>query len=143
MIISKCIIIILQADSEEYGWEYASLGRQTFHTTKGRFDVVRRRRHVRKLVNERPGAKAVFTSPAKTEGVKVVKYEDASSKDGRKKPQMPRMHLEFKGKAIIYKGQCTVPHLGLQNTKLSMSLQHLLLNQVACCIYYNYSCPNH
>ena len=95
----KCIIIILQqADPEEYGWEYASLGRHTFHTTKGKFDVDRRRRHVRKLVNEKPGAKAVFAL-GKTEDAKAVKDDD---KDGWKKVQVPRMHLEFKGKPHIW-----------------------------------------
>ena len=64
------------------------------------FDVVRRRRHVHKLVNERPGARPVFALPA---GPEVLKYDDASSKDGGKEPHMhvPRMHLEFKGKANV------------------------------------------
>ena len=89
--------MLQQADKEEYGWEYASLGRHTFHTTKGRFDVDRRRRHVRKLVNEKPGARAVFAL-GKTEDGKAVKDDD---KDGWKKLQVPRMHLEFKGKSYI------------------------------------------
>lgn len=101
----------LQVDLEEYGWEYASLGRHTFHTTKRRFDVDRRRRHVRKLVNEKPGAKAVFAPLGETEGVEVIKYDDASSKDKGKKRKVPRMHLEFKGEATILPSndkQCTV-----------------------------------
>lgn len=86
---------VLQEDPEEYGWEYSSLGRHTFHTTKSRFDVIRRRRHIRKLVNEKPGARAVFSKEDDTE-VQVVRL-DGPSKDEGKKPQVPRMHLEFKG----------------------------------------------
>ena len=46
----------------------------------------------------------MFALPGKTEGAKVVKYDDTSSKDGGKKPHVPRMHLEFKGKAAVVIG---------------------------------------
>ena len=108
----KCIILQEDQEDPEYGWEYASLGRRTFHTTKGMFDVVRRGRHVHKLVNERPGARPVFALPGKTdsEGAEVVTYDDASSKDGGKEPHVPRMHLEFKGKTMQCDRQCTILH---------------------------------
>ena len=90
-----CTVQVDKTDPE-YGWEYASLGRHTFHTTRGKFDVVRRRRHVRKLVNERPGAscRAVF---APVEDAKKKPKVFAPEEDAKKKPKVPRMHLEFKG----------------------------------------------
>ena len=125
---------VLQEDPKEYGWEYASatLGQYTFRTTKGRFDIIRRRRHVRKLINEKPGAissRAVFSKEeaeeAKHDGASQDKHDgpskdkrdgpskdkhdgpskdkhDDPGKDKGKKPRVPRMHLEFKGEATKF-----------------------------------------
>ena len=72
-----------------------------FHTTEGRFDVVRRRRYVRKLVSEKPGARAVFTLGKKDK--KKGKHDDHGDDGEKKKPhvQVPRMYVEFKGNTIM------------------------------------------
>ena len=70
------------------GWEYAPLGSESFHLTEGLFDFTRRRRYIRKLVNEVPGARAVFT---------FTEMKDKSSRDEERKEQVPRAHMEFKG----------------------------------------------
>ena len=70
------------------GWEYAPLGSESFHLTEGLFDFTRRRRYIRKLVNEVPGARAVFT---------FTEMKDKSSGDEERKEQVPHAHMEFKG----------------------------------------------
>ena len=75
------------------GWEYAPLGSESFHLTEELFDFTRRRRYVRRLINEEPGARAVFRLTKK-------KDKDKSSGDEDMKEQVPRAHMEFKGQEI-------------------------------------------
>ena len=70
------------------GWEYAPLGSDSFHLTKGLFDFTRRRRYVRRLVNEVPGARAVF---------RFTEKKGKSGEGEERKEQVPLAHLEFKG----------------------------------------------
>lgn len=44
----------------EEGWEYARLAHLTYHISEHRLDFARRRRWVRKLINVKPGERAVF-----------------------------------------------------------------------------------
>ena len=82
------------------GWEYAPLGSSSFHITEGRLDFARRRRYVRKLVNEKPGARAIFRFTGKTDKKKKKKKDDDDSDDEEKKQQVPRMYVDFKGKGL-------------------------------------------
>ena len=70
------------------GWEYAPLGSESFHLTEGLFDFTRRRRYVRRLINEVPGARPVFRFSEKKE---------KSGGDDERKEQVPLAHMEFKG----------------------------------------------
>lgn len=78
------------------GWEYAPLGSSSFHITEGRLDFARRRRYVRKLINEKPGARAVFKFTGKKDKKKKKKKDDDDS-DDEDKQQVPRMYVDFKG----------------------------------------------
>lgn len=42
------------------GWEYARLSHLTYHITEHKLDFSRRRRWIRKLINTKPGERAVF-----------------------------------------------------------------------------------
>lgn len=44
----------------EEGWEYARLPNLSYHTTEHTFDLARRRRYHRKLVNVDPGKPPIF-----------------------------------------------------------------------------------
>lgn len=87
-----------RAKAIKEGWEYAPLGSSSFHITEGRLDFARRRRYVRKLINEKPGARAVFRFTGKKDK-KKKKKDDDDSDDEEKKQQVPRMYVDFKGMA--------------------------------------------
>ena len=84
------------------GWEYAPLGSNSFHLTEGLFDFARRRRYVRRLINETPGARAVF---------RFTEKKDKSSEDEEKKQQVPCVHLEFKGNIVCIIDYCFNPSI--------------------------------
>lgn len=44
----------------EEGWEYARLPNLSYHTTEHTFDLARRRRFHRKLINVNPGKPPIF-----------------------------------------------------------------------------------
>ena len=96
------------------GWEYASLGSSSFHIPAGCFDLVRRRRYVRKLIRVEQGAgRAVFKpSSAKTKkGDKKKKKEDGEDHDECEGKQLvPRMYLHFKGIAAMVVAVCSCMH---------------------------------
>ena len=75
------------------GWEYAGIGSSSFHIMESQLDFTRRRRFVRKLINEKPGAKAVF------------RFIDEKEKDGdgshTYKQQVPHMYMTFKGETAF------------------------------------------
>ena len=98
-----CAALFLQqkrAKAMKEGWEYAPLGSSSFHITEGRLDFARRRRYVRKLVNEKPGARAVFRFTGKKDKKKKKKKDDDDSDDEEKKQQVPRMYVDFKGEPL-------------------------------------------
>ena len=57
----------------------------SFYLTEGLFDFSRRQRYIRRLINDVPGARAVFVFTKKSSG------------DEERKQQVPHVHLEFKG----------------------------------------------
>ena len=90
-----------RATAIKEGWEYAPLGSSSFHITEGRLDFARRRRYVRKLINEKPGARAVFRFTGKKDKKKKKKKkDDDDSDDEENKQQVPRMYVDFKGEII-------------------------------------------
>ena len=90
-----------RAKAIKEGWEYAPLGSSSFHITEGRLDFARRRRYVRKLINEKPGARAVFKFTGKKDKKKKKKKKDSDdSDDEESKQQVPRMYVDFKGEIV-------------------------------------------
>ena len=60
-------------------------------------DFARRRRYVRKLVNEIPGTRAVFRFTGKKDKKKKKKKDDDDDEEEERKQQVPRMYVDFKG----------------------------------------------
>ena len=56
---------------------------------------------MRKLVNEKPGARAVFRFTGKKDKKKKKKKDDDDSDDEERKQQVPRMYVDFKGEKIV------------------------------------------
>ena len=99
-----------RAKAIKEGWEYAPLGSSSFHITEGRLDFARRRRYVRKLINEKPGARAVFRFTGKKDKKKKKKKDDDDDDDEERKQQVPRMYVDFKGETLLlftkFQSQC-------------------------------------
>ena len=77
---------------------YSALGSNSYHLAEGFLDFSRRRRYVRKLVNETPGAKPLFKFTGKKDKKKKKKRDaDEDSDDEEKKQQVPLGYMQFKG----------------------------------------------
>ena len=101
------------------GWEYARLAHLTYHITEHRLDFARRRRWMRKLINTKPGERAVFrcvcvcaracvrvTLPVSIcsflgRREKKKKDKDDDEEEDVKKQQVPRMYLTFNGASSL------------------------------------------
>ena len=55
---------------------------------------------MRKLINEKPGARAVFRFTGKKDKKKKKKKDDDDSDDEERKQQVPRMYVDFKGEIL-------------------------------------------
>ena len=57
---------------------------------------------MRKLINEKPGARAVFRFTGKKDKKKKKKKDDDDDDDEERKQQVPRMYVDFKGETLAF-----------------------------------------
>lgn len=83
-------------------------------------DTVRRRRHVRRLIAEKPGAKAVFKLEKGKKDEKKKKKGDDIMDEKMGKQIVPRMYMDIKGHTAIIVSE--THHFIIVYFRLSMSI---------------------